>query len=221
MRCAAGLNMNRRIWQFFGGTTVIACGALVAAPAWIDGSVQLTVVPEASRVTIEVGKAGVLSFAGHAHEILAPGVSGTVTLDEADPSKSSMSLEFQAASLRVNGAGEPPGDVPQVQETMLGPRVLDAARFPSVSFRSSRVVVGARSADGADIRIEGAVTLHGVTRTLTIPVRVTFAPDGTMTTRGRFSIRQSDYGIEPVTAAHGTIRVKDDLDVRFVLSARR
>ena len=213
--------MNRKIWQLVGSAMVMACWALLAAAARIDGPIQLTVVPETCRVTIEVGKAGVLSFAGHAHEILAPGVSGTVTLDEADPSKSSVSLEFRTADLRVNDAGEPPGDAPQVQETMLGPRVLDAARFPSVSFRSSRVVVGARSADGADIRVEGAMTLHGVTRTVTLPLHVTLAPDGTMTARGSFQVRQSDYGIRLVTAAGGAIRVKDDLDVRFVLNARR
>lgn len=199
----------------------MACGALVAAPASTVGTAQLTVVPEASQVTIEVGKTGMLSFAGHAHEVLAPGVSGTVIVDEADPSRSSVSLEFRTADLRVNGAKEPPADVRQVQEVMLGPRVLDVARFPRVLFRSTRVVVGRRSADGADIWIEGSVTLHGVTRTLTIPAHVTLGPDGAVTAQGRFSIRQSDYGIQPVTAAGGTIRVKDDVDVRFVLSARR
>jgi polyisoprenoid-binding protein YceI len=213
--------MNRRTWQLFGIVMVMACGALVAAPAPMDGTAQLTLVAEASRVTIEVGKTGALSFAGHTHEILAPAVSGTVIVDEADPSRSSVSLEFRTASLRVNPAGEPPGDVPKVQEAMLGPSVLDAARFPSVSFRSSRVVVVTRAADGSDIRVEGAMTLHGVTRTLTLPLHVTLARDGTMTARGSLSIRQTDYGIKPVTAGGGAVRVKDELEVRFVLIARR
>jgi polyisoprenoid-binding protein YceI len=221
MGCAVRLTMNRKTWLPFGSVMVLACGALVAAPAPIDGTDQLTLVADASRVTIEVGKTGMLSFAGHAHEILAPGVSGKVTVDEADPSRSSVSLEFRTASLRVNPAGEPPRDVPQVQEVMLGPRVLDAARFPIVSFRSSRVVVVTRAADSSDLRVEGAMTLHGVTRKLTLPLRVTLAPDGTLTARGSLSIRQTDYGIQPVTAAGGSVRVKDELDVRFVLVARR
>jgi polyisoprenoid-binding protein YceI len=213
--------MKRMKWQLLGSAMVMACGALGAAPVLIGGTNQFTVVPASSHVTIEVGKTGALSFAGHTHEILAPAVSGTVIVDEADPSRSSVSLEFRAADLRVNTAGEPPGDVPKVQETMLGPQVLDAARFPSVSFRSTRVVATARSADGADIRIEGEVTLHGVKRALTLPVHVTLAPDGTMTARGSFPIRQSEYGIKPVTAGGGAVRVKDDLEVRFVLAARR
>jgi hypothetical protein len=52
-------------------------------------------------------------------------------------------------------------------------------------------------------------------------VHVTLAPDGTMTARGSFPIRQSEYGIKPVTAGGGAVRVKDDLEVRFVLAARR
>lgn len=221
MRRALGLTMNRRIWQLTGSAMVAACGALVAAGAGGDGPTRFAIVPEASRVTIEVGKTGLLSFAGHAHEIVAPGVRGTVFVDEADPSRSSVSIEFDAASLRVNAVGEPAGDAPQVQETMLGPRVLDAARFPIVSFRSSRVVVVTRAADGSDIRVEGAMTLHGVTRTLTLPLHVTLGGDGTMTATGRFFIRQSDYGIKPVTAGGGAVRVKDELEVRFVLTARR
>ena len=213
--------MRDRRGQLIGSAMVMACGALVAAPALIGGTNRLTVVPESSSVTIKVGKTGALSFAGHTHEILAPAVSGTVIVDEADPSRSSVSLEFKAAFLRVSGVGEPPADVPKVQETMLGPRVIDAARFPIVSFRSSRVVVVARSADGADLRIEGEVTLHGVKRALTLPVHVTLAPDGTMTARGSFQVRQSEYGIKPVTAAGGAVRVKDELDVRFVLTAGR
>jgi polyisoprenoid-binding protein YceI len=65
------------------------------------------------------------------------------------------------------------------------------------------------------------VTLHGVTRTLAIPVHVTLASDGTMTARGTLTIRQSDFGIRPVTAAGGAVRVKDGLDVLFVFGVRR
>lgn len=195
--------------------------ALALSPVNADGPVRLTVVPEGSRVTIEVGKAGVLSFAGHVHEVIAQGVSGSVIVDEADPSRSSVSLEFRTAALRVNEKLEPSGDAPQVQETMLGPRVLDAAHYPTVVFRSSRVTIDSRSGDAAELRVEGAVTLHGVTRTLTLPVHVTLDRDGTLVARGKLSIRQTDYGITPVTAAGGTIRVKDELGVTFVLSARR
>jgi len=38
---------------------------------------------------------------------------------------------------------------------------------------------------------------------------------------GEFSIRRSDYGIEPVPAAEGAIKVKDDLKLLFDISARK
>jgi hypothetical protein len=38
---------------------------------------------------------------------------------------------------------------------------------------------------------------------------------------GEVSIRQSDYGIEPVSAAGGTIKLKDELKLSFDISARK
>lgn len=78
-----------------------------------------------SQVVVHVGKAGVFGFAGHAHEVAAP-VAGSVTLDRANLGRSRVVLEFETKALRVTGRGEPAGDVPEVQRTMLGERVLDA-----------------------------------------------------------------------------------------------
>ena len=50
-----------------------------------------------------------------------------------------MTLSFDAAALKVTGEGEPAKDVPKVQAKMVGPEVLDAARFPSITFRSRSV----------------------------------------------------------------------------------
>jgi hypothetical protein len=43
---------------------------------------------------------------------------------------------------------------------------------------------------------------------------------GRLTARGSFSLKQSDFGMVPVTAAGGTVRVEDEVDVQFVLRAR-
>jgi hypothetical protein len=42
-----------------------------------------------------------------------------------------------------------------------------------------------------------------------------------MTARGGFVLRQTEFGMQPVTAAGGTVRVKDEVQVQFVLKARR
>lgn len=174
-----------------------------------------------SHVTIDVGKAGVLGFAGHIHEVAARSVRGTVTLDPADWQQSAVVLEFDASALQVTGKGESPADVPKVQQVMLSDRVLDAARFPAVAFRSRRISIVGGRIGAADLQIEGDLTLHGVTRPLSVRAHAILDGPDMLTTRGAFALRQSDFGIEPVTAAGGSIRVKDAVDVQFVLVAHR
>jgi polyisoprenoid-binding protein YceI len=181
----------------------------------------LVVDASRSHVTIDVGKAGVLGFAGHIHEVAASAVRGTVTLDPADWRQSSVALEFDAAALRVTGKGESPSDVPQVQQVMLSNRVLDAGRFPVVTFRSRKISMLGGAVGAADLQIDGDVTLHGVTRPVSVRARATLNGPDVLTTRGVFSLKQSDFGIEPVTAAGGSIRVKDAVDVQFELVAHR
>ncbi len=172
-----------------------------------------------SRVVIQVGKAGAFGFAGHAHEVVAP-VSGTVSLDASDPARTRVMLEFDSASLRVTGEGEPARDVPEVQRVMLSERVLDARRYPKITFQSRRVTPGPAAGEARGFLVEGDLSLHGVTRSCRVPVRVTLT-DGALTAEGRVSVKQSDFGIEPVTAAGGTIRVKDQVDVVFTVRAAR
>jgi polyisoprenoid-binding protein YceI len=195
---------------------------LMAQAALLAGSgpTVLTVDTANSHVLIQVGKAGVFGFAGHAHEVTAADVRGEVTYDPADLARASVSLEFGAAALRVTGKDEPPGDVGEVQRVMLSDRVLDVTRFPSISFRSRRVSVAGRTATAADLLIEGDITLHGTTRPMTIRASAVFDAGGGLTARGSCPLVQSDFGMVPVTAAGGTVRVKDAVEVQFVLRAR-
>jgi polyisoprenoid-binding protein YceI len=185
-----------------------------------SGPTVLAVDTANSQVLIQVGKAGVFGFAGHAHEVAAADVRGQVTYDPADLTRASVSLEFGAAALRVTGKDEPPADVSEVQRVMLSDRVLDVQRFPTISFRSRRVSVAARTATAADLVIEGDLTLHGTTRPMTIRASAVFDAGGSLTARGSCQLLQSDFGMVPVTAAGGSIRVKDALDIQFVLKAR-
>jgi hypothetical protein len=55
---------------------------------------------------------------------------------------------------------------------------------------------------------------------MTIRASVILDAGGHITARGSFVLKQTDFGMEPVTAVSGTIRVKDEVDVQFVLRAR-
>ena len=187
--------------------------------AAVPGSTVLAIDPAQSRVVIDVGKTGMFSFAGHAHEVATSSVGGRVSFDPVDWSRASVSLDFDAAALRVTGKGERASDVPEVQRAMLSDKVLDVARFPKITFQSRRLSVKVLSATSADVVIEGDMMLHGTTRPMTIRAAVTLDAGGGVTARGSFVLKQTDYGMVPVTVAGGAVRVKDELDVHFVLKA--
>jgi polyisoprenoid-binding protein YceI len=194
--------------------SILALAALLAAG---EAAVSYRVVPEESAVTIRVGKGGLFKFAGHEHEVVAPALRGEILADGGDLARSSVSVTFDAASLRVTGAGEPAKDVPKVQEAMLGPKVLDAARFPEISFRS-RTVAGREASPGVyELQVTGDFTLHGVTRALTLPVRV--EKTDKIVASGRAVVRQTDHGIKPLSVG-GVVNVRNQVEVEFRFTAR-
>jgi polyisoprenoid-binding protein YceI len=58
--------------------------------------------------------------------------------------------------------------------------------------------------------VQGALTLHGVTKPITVSVR----RDGDNYS-GNTTIKQTDFGIEPVTVGGGLIKVKNELGISF------
>jgi polyisoprenoid-binding protein YceI len=175
----------------------------------------------ASSLHVRVGKAGLFKFAGHEHDIVAGRLSGTVVADADDIGRSSVTLEIDAGALSVSGVGEPAEDVPQVQEIMRGPRVLDAARFAVIGFRSQTVTGRRLDASGAyQVQVAGQLTLRGVTRPIELSLRVDLASDQLSAT-GKTTLRQTDFGVEPVSAGGGTVKVKDDLEINWKIVARR
>jgi polyisoprenoid-binding protein YceI len=201
------------------GSPVLAAVALgLAVPA--SGAPRTYVIDAgASAVQVHVGKSGVFSFAGHTHEVVAERFEGRVEADPDDLSRSSVAVTFEASGLKVSAADEPAGDAPKVQDAMAGPKVLDAARFPTISFRS-RQVSGRRTGEVAyELQVEGELSLHGVTRAVTVPVRVQ-VEGATLTATGRALVAQRAFGIEPVSAGGGTVKVKNEVGVEFRVVAR-
>jgi polyisoprenoid-binding protein YceI len=198
----------------------LACvlAALAGTPLW--GAPRTFVVDSAaSSVRVHVGKSGAFSFAGHKHEVVAPAVSGEVTADPADLAASRVTLTFEAGALKVLPEGEPAGDAPKVEEAMRGPKVLDAARFPSITFKTQRVSGRAAGGGAYDLELAGELALHGVTRSITLPVHVEVAGD-TLTASGRAVLRHDQFGMEPVSAAGGSVKVKNEIEVEYRIVAR-
>jgi polyisoprenoid-binding protein YceI len=197
---------------------VFAAAVATSVIAFAAGPRTFNVDTEHSRALIAVGKSGAFSFAGHTHEVEAPLTSGVVRLDGDALARSTVRLEFNAAAMRVSGKGEPPGDVPKVTEAMLGPQVLDVKKYPSIVFESTSVT--ARGALPAlDLTVAGKLTIRDMTKPVTAPVAVKV--DGsTLTATGKFTIKQTDFGIKPISAGGGAVKVKDELTITFTISAK-
>jgi polyisoprenoid-binding protein YceI len=169
--------------------------------------------PERSQVQVHVGRAGLFKFAGHEHEVEAPLFRGEIVAEAADLGRSTVRLEFETARVRVTGRGEPPADVPKVQEAMWGERVLDAARFPIVRFHSTKVE-GRETAPGVyALVVSGPLQIRG----RDVPLSFSVTADtrqGLMVVTGRGRIKQSAFGIEPLSVG-GVVKVKDELQLEF------
>jgi polyisoprenoid-binding protein YceI len=161
--------------------------------------------PTRSSFTVEVYKAGLFSAFAHNHEIRAPLTAGRIE------GENGVEVRVDARQLRVLDPGRPEKERAEVQQTMLGPTVLDSEHFSEIRFRST----GVERAGEAQWRVRGELTLHGQTHPLSLPVALL---DGAY--RGATTLRQTDFGITPVRIGGGTVKVKDEVRVEFLLYSR-
>jgi polyisoprenoid-binding protein YceI len=200
---------------------LVALPLLWCAPADAQSTLaKFSIDPSKSHAAIKVGKTGLFSFAaGHAHEISVPIDAGSVDLDPNDLARSRIRLTIAASALEVVAKGEPPNDVPKVQEAMQGEKVLDAARYPTLAFESTAVSVASREGAAVNLIVTGRLTIRAVTQPVTVPVRVSLTADA-LTATGSFAVKQTAYGITPISVA-GVVVVKDALDITFTIAAHR
>ena len=192
---------------------------VVSAPNARAAALSYPVVESKSSVIVHVGKSGAFSFAGHKHDVQAP-VSGMVSADPANLPGSSVELTFKSARMQVLAEGEPKGDAPKVLEVMRGPKVLDVASFPDIRFTSKKVT-GRSLAGGAwELSLMGELSLHGVTREITVPVKVTIE-GRQLTATGETKLLHDQFGMERVSAGGGTVKVANEIGISFQIVAEQ
>lgn len=153
-------------------------------------------------------------------------VSGTIATDLKDPSKTSGTITIPVTSL-VSG-------VAMRDEHMAGENWLNAAKFPNITFAIESLKLKGDSktlANGTSVQADatGDFTLHGVTKTITIPVRASYreVPAGQvyglegnlLRIETNFSIKLSDYGVNipaPLTA-----KVANELSLTVKATAKQ
>jgi len=159
-----------------------------------------------SMLRIHVAKKGIFSAFGHNHEVEAPIESGEVV----ESGKLSVSLRVDARKLKVVDP-EDPKSRPEVQQTMLGPQVLDSTRYPEIRFESEKI-----ETKGPDHWVvTGRLTLHGQTHPISFDVA---RAEGVY--KGTAMVRQTEFGMTPVSVAGGSVKVKNDVKIEFSIALK-
>jgi polyisoprenoid-binding protein YceI len=134
--------------------------ALVVAPALALGQTSTwTIDPAHSRASFSVRHLVISNVRGDLGKI-----SGTLTLDEKDVTKSKVEATIDASTIDTR---EPKRD-----EHLKSPDFFDVAKYPTITFKSTKV-----EKDGSDgLRVSGDLTMRGVTKPVVLKVVGPTAP---------------------------------------------
>ncbi|WP_159827932.1 YceI family protein [Novosphingobium sp. TCA1] len=142
------------------------------------------VEPAHTQVTFSVSHMGISPFAG-----TFAGGSGTMTLDPKNLAATKLNVTIPVTSVQTTSD--------KLTEELRSADWLDAAKFPTATFVASSVTP--RGPDAA--AIEGTLTLHGVSKPVTIMARFFGAAQNPMSKKdsigflGRALIKRSDFGV--------------------------
>lgn len=190
-----------------------------ARPLPEEDTVRYLIDARGSSFGLKASSTGLLSAFGHDPRIAIRDFWGDVEFNPADPSleRARVLLHIRSDSLEVTEEVNEK-DRGEIQRRMLD-EVLECPRYPEIFYECSRVT-GSGNGQRYWLVLNGELTLKGVTRMLAVDVRV-LMNDSNLRASGEFSIKPSDFGIPPVTAVGGTIRLKDELKCMFDIVARK
>jgi polyisoprenoid-binding protein YceI len=174
-------------------------------------------VPVAEKYDIDASHSGVI-FGWNHFGFSNPSarfdkIEGSLLLDKADLTKSSISVTLQLEGLDTG--------VAKLDAALKSPDFLDATRYPTITFKSTKVEKTGENG----LRITGDLTVHGVTKPVTLDARVNkigiFEIPGVIKAPAAgfdatTVIRRSDFGVTKYVPA-----VSDEIAVRITLDAKQ
>jgi polyisoprenoid-binding protein YceI len=143
-------------------------------------------------------------------------VSGSISVDRSNPTLSSVEFTIKTASIDT---GVAPRD-----KDLRGANFFEVDKYPEITFKST----GIKPSGKKDVYdVTGAFTMHGVTKTITIPVEfLGFAKDPQGKERAGFAahttLNRQDYGIKWNRALdNGGALLGDDVDITLNIDAAK
>lgn len=181
------------------GGVVTAQTAATRVPAEVQaGTYKLD--PGHGKITWKVNHLGFSTYVGQ-----FVNVSADLTLDPANPSASTLIATVPLADVAPNDDG--------LKAHLQTPDFFNTAEFPTATFVARSIMVDRENATEADV--VGDLTLHGVTRSVTMEVAFNQAgPSRGNTYRvgfdGAATIRRSDFGM-----SYGLPAIGDEVELHF------
>ncbi len=144
---------------------------------------------------VSVFREGLLTTFGHDVTLQVTQLSLTVADDD------TITADFDAGSLRVTTEAVSASDREDIKRN--AEKTIEARKYPKIEFRSVSV-----ARDGDRARIEGDLTLHGVTNPITVEAR-----DDGRRWNATIVLDQRKFGIKPFSAMLGALKVKPEVEV--------
>lgn len=180
-----------------GLASLAGVGAQAQTSTW-------SIDPAHSSINFEVRHMSVSNVHGSIN-----GVKGTVNFDEKDITKSSVQATADIATVNTNQEKR--------DQDLKSPKYFDATQYPQLSFKSTSL-----SNAGGKLTLNGELTLHGVTKPVTLELDGPAPPqtDKNGKTRSGFSasgkLMRTDFGVGagvPSAVIGDEIRFSIDVEI--------
>jgi polyisoprenoid-binding protein YceI len=136
----------------------------------------------------------------------------TIKYDKQNPAASSVNFTVQAASIDTDNKDR--------DEHLRSPDFFDVQKFPTLTFASTEV----KAKDANNLEVTGDLTIHGVTKRVTIPVEVLGTAKGPRGEKAgfesSFKLNRKDYGIIWNRVVEGPV-LGDEVKVNISVEADR
>ena len=187
------------------------------AQAQDEGAIDYVVEPGRSTLAILVYKDPdtIAAGASHDHVIVSQGYTGFVTWSQGDNAGCKVAFDLPVSGLSPDQPAMrqryglhstlSDGQRSDVKKNMLSREQLDVGSHPRITFKASSC-----SGPSGTVQVKGALTIRGVTKNVTIPMKVAVS-DADFAAEGRITIRATDFGFEPYTAGFGALKNKNEM----------
>jgi len=162
---------------------------------------------------------GLFWFKGHDHLVAVREFTGEARLDPDSIASSSLQINAKAGSM-IETSSVFTDPQKQIINKELHDIVLEPDKYPEIVFKSTGVTGKAVATNQYDLKLAGDLTLHGMTRPITIPVKVSVTGND-LRAQGEFSIDRGDFKVKATSAFHGLVRVRDKVKFEFDIVGHR